>query len=429
MTDKPAGWYTDPSGMPNMFRWWDGRQWTTTLTSDPGSPAPVSPSPVTPPGESGSGGPGSSGESGGSGSGSAEHQTVPISQVPPPQQPGQSVQPGQPGQPVQPGAPQGQPAPGQAQPGQGQPGQGQPGPQPPGVSLFAPPSAHGQPPPVPPPPGAPGPGYVPPPYDPMRQYTEVLSSGYGEAGNGGGNRKALMFGGIGLAVVLIAAIIGGVWWFNRDDNTPTASDNSTQQPQQTEPPSTAPTPDESLPNSPDPRPTPTDPSPTNIPSLGQLTFTPLPRPWESSQALSGDLLQSTAQVHTTETNWDGEDNNWVALVSAGYANPTWVGKDGKDTAGKIAAWFAKTNFNGAQVGREPLGTSQIKVSGNTGVLLKEHFTYSISGLKAKGETVYIAVIDIKGAPVPGVFLGSVPDTNKALQKDVEKAIDSLKVES
>ncbi|WP_460524554.1 flagellar basal body-associated FliL family protein [Flindersiella endophytica] len=267
----------------------------------------------------------------------------------------------------------------------------------------------------------------------MHQYTEVLSSEPG--GNGKSNRNALIIGGIGLAVVLIAAIAGGVWWVNRDKDTPTASDDTTQQPspQQTEPEQPRPTPEESLPNTPGPQRTqPPDeqktPGPTNVPIAGRLTFTPLAKPWKSSDALGQDLLLSTAQTYTTEEKWDGE-SDWVALASAGYASPEWVGKDAKQTAGNIAEWFATSNFNNANVGRQPLGSSKIKVGEYDATLLKEHFSYNISGLKAKGETVSIVVVDIKGAPVPGVFLGSVPDTNKGLQKDVQKAIDSLKVES
>lgn len=31
---KP-GWYPDPSGQPGQYRWWDGVQWTPTVTADP----------------------------------------------------------------------------------------------------------------------------------------------------------------------------------------------------------------------------------------------------------------------------------------------------------------------------------------------------------------------------------------------------------
>lgn len=35
-----AGWYPDPGGQAGMFRWWDGVQWTPTLTSNPYAPPP-----------------------------------------------------------------------------------------------------------------------------------------------------------------------------------------------------------------------------------------------------------------------------------------------------------------------------------------------------------------------------------------------------
>lgn len=35
-----AGWYPDPGGQPGMFRWWDGTQWTPTLTPNPYAPPP-----------------------------------------------------------------------------------------------------------------------------------------------------------------------------------------------------------------------------------------------------------------------------------------------------------------------------------------------------------------------------------------------------
>ena len=28
MQPTQPGWYWDPKGMPNLFRWWDGEQWT-----------------------------------------------------------------------------------------------------------------------------------------------------------------------------------------------------------------------------------------------------------------------------------------------------------------------------------------------------------------------------------------------------------------
>lgn len=38
-----AGWYPDPGGSPGKYRWWDGQQWTPSLTANPASPPPIHP--------------------------------------------------------------------------------------------------------------------------------------------------------------------------------------------------------------------------------------------------------------------------------------------------------------------------------------------------------------------------------------------------
>lgn len=35
------GWYPDPGGVPNLYRYWDGQAWTSQLTSQPGGPSPA----------------------------------------------------------------------------------------------------------------------------------------------------------------------------------------------------------------------------------------------------------------------------------------------------------------------------------------------------------------------------------------------------
>lgn len=44
------GWYPDPGGVPNLYRYWDGQAWTTQLTSQPGGPPPVPPAQAGPSG-------------------------------------------------------------------------------------------------------------------------------------------------------------------------------------------------------------------------------------------------------------------------------------------------------------------------------------------------------------------------------------------
>jgi len=44
-----AGWYPDPAGQPQTFRYWDGSSWSEQTTGDPYAPPPVPPAPPPPP--------------------------------------------------------------------------------------------------------------------------------------------------------------------------------------------------------------------------------------------------------------------------------------------------------------------------------------------------------------------------------------------
>ncbi len=52
MQPTQPGWYWDPKGMPNLFRWWDGEDWTdhVSVIRDVGPPQP---SPTLSPGDDG----------------------------------------------------------------------------------------------------------------------------------------------------------------------------------------------------------------------------------------------------------------------------------------------------------------------------------------------------------------------------------------
>ncbi|WP_231920305.1 DUF2510 domain-containing protein [Microlunatus soli] len=41
MSTPAAGWFPDPAGRPDSYRWWDGAAWTHYLTDDPTGPAPI----------------------------------------------------------------------------------------------------------------------------------------------------------------------------------------------------------------------------------------------------------------------------------------------------------------------------------------------------------------------------------------------------
>lgn len=389
MTQTPPGWYTDPSGLPGAFRWWDGRQWTQALTNDPantpppGTPeAPAAPPPTPQPGGTGGGFP-----------------------------PG----PGGDGFP---------------------PGPGEGFPPAPGGEGFPPAPRPSEP--VPPPAGAPGPGYLPPTYSqrPSMGATEVLGSDLYDDEPSGGRSKLLVAGGIGLAVVLLLGIAGGVWWFTRDSGTPTAVDTPTATADSEEKDETAePEPEESTTSEPttpeteESRPTePTD-EPEEPATPARLTFTPLKGQWTENPGLGQALLRNGyAQSLVTEPDWDGPNNDWVAVVSVGSIQPEWAADDLETVAENALDWFARGNFANAKVTRDPLDSSELNVDGHQGVLVKEKFGYKIEGLKATGDTVYVAVVDLGEGRPPGIFLGSVPNTHDHLIGDMDKAVSTLSVE-
>lgn len=41
-----AGWYPDPGGKPDRYRYWDGTDWSPTTSADPSSPAPPPGTPI-----------------------------------------------------------------------------------------------------------------------------------------------------------------------------------------------------------------------------------------------------------------------------------------------------------------------------------------------------------------------------------------------
>ena len=36
-----AGWYPDPGGVPNLYRYWDGQVWSAATTPNPQAPPPT----------------------------------------------------------------------------------------------------------------------------------------------------------------------------------------------------------------------------------------------------------------------------------------------------------------------------------------------------------------------------------------------------
>lgn len=289
----------------------------------------------------------------------------------------------------------------------------------------------------PPPPGAPGPGYLPPPYPPIggpRPTPEVLTAGDTPSGSPTTGTSAIRLGAvlIGVAFVIVLAVVGFVAASSSDEENTAAA------------PEPAPTRSVQTPASPESTPTTgpssrAEPGPSSQPSASaepsapadprggpRLLFRPLPPPWSIDPGAASAVGADAAQTAVTEPDYQ-PGQNWVALAASGLASSEWYDADDlAASAEKAAEWFAKHNFVGAELTRETRSRTPFEVDGKKAHLLEQHFSYQIEGLRAQGETVYIAVVDL-GDGKGGVFIGSVPDTHPKLVRDVQKAIESLTV--
>jgi hypothetical protein len=232
------------------------------------------------------------------------------------------------------------------------------------------------------------------------------------------NRRKAVIAAIALVCVALLGA-GGYFMLTNTGRTPSAAPT---------PPGEL-TPDPEGPPSLEPQPEPSPDQSSPPPDQPRLTYTPPGGKWQDNPD-AGDVLPfGMGQSIVTEENYQGEQD-WVAVVSAGYSQPGWYADgDLAGSAKRIATWFATSNFGGFDVGRKEISGKAVKVDGRDAYELKEEFSYAIPNLKAKSEAVTIVVVDLGLNEAGGVFLASLPDTNEAADAAaVQKARDSLRVE-
>lgn len=411
MSDIPAGWYPDPYETPNLYRWWDGVQWTDdTAPMSPAGPRPPASAHAQPqpqPHEQWQGAPvgeprveqtwGVQHEPPGprdvpQGGAAPEAGPPPLDPfVPRPQLPSDDDPwPPSRGGPARPwtSADGGQWSQPQADWGQQQPadwGQQQ---QPADGWATSP---------------APGPGPGGSPRQPPRQPKKG---------------RGLLIGGIagGLALLLILGVTVGVVLVRRsnqaggsDSPSPTASQTSSAAPTQ-----------------------PSSPVPTGPRiSAGVISYVQLPAPWESNDQQLDEFDTQKGQHRYTQRNAPGLDGGWIANVTVGslsdqfsYGGPD----DLQSTAGGLASSIEQKYYQPWKTRRKDLEQKKITVSGKQGYEIKFHldFLNTPKGFAAKGETVLVAVVDSQTG-AQGVYV-SIPDNAKKLEPTFDLVMNSLQVD-
>lgn len=408
MTEIPAGWYPDPYETPNLYRWWDGVQWTDDT-------APMSPEQAQQPAAD------------------------PVQ--PQPQQQWQ----GTPGW-----EPQAEPPPWDTQHGPpglddghgaGHPPEAGPPPLDPFVPRPQLPSDDG-------PHAARGAqpwasaeaGWSPPEPDwGQRPHQEpdwgqepappaepqVPAGGWGappargpEPGAPPRKGRGLLVGGIagGLALLLIIGVSVGVFFVRRGhqqaDPSPSPSATQSTAPSSTQPASPAPT---------GPRIT-----------AGSISYVSLKAPWEPNDQMDFDEFDTKkGQYQYTQRNPPGLDGGWIANVYIGslsdqfsYGGPD----DLESTAGGLASSVEQKYYKPWKTKRKDLEQKKITVGDKQGYEIKFHldFLNTPKGFAAKGETVLVAVVD-SSTGGQGVYI-SIPDNAKKLEPTFDLVMNSLQVE-
>lgn len=431
MTEIPAGWYPDPYETPNLYRWWDGAQWTddtAPMSAEQAAPQVDEPVPAQPqdswqqhgaPGwEPHSEPPPWDTHHGPPGLDDVHHAGgppepgpppldpfVPRPQLPsdedvpsaraasagswtPPQDAGQWTPPQDAGQ-------------GQAQPeaGWGQ----QEAPFPPAGPQASSADPWGQPPAAPPDLGSP---YPPPrPPQPPRK------------------GRGLLIGGIagGLALLLVVGVTVGVVVLR---GRPEAAGSGSPSPSRSVPATQTST----GPSSPPASPAATGPRLT----VGPISYVQLPAPWESNDDQQFEEFDAKkGQYQYTQRNPPGLDGGWIANVFIGslsdqfsYGGPD----DLQSTAGGLASSVEQNYYKPWKTKRKNLEQKKITVSGKQGYEIKFHldFLNTPKGFAAKGETVLVAVVDSSEGG-QGVYI-SIPDNAKKLEPTFDLVMNSLQVD-
>ncbi|MGH3488851.1 MAG: hypothetical protein ACRDP8_13185 [Actinopolymorphaceae bacterium] len=249
--------------------------------------------------------------------------------------------------------------------------------------------------------------------------TEVLSAG-DEASDGGRRR------GIAVAVVVLVIAVAGVAYLayfrggdDAEQATPAATPSGTRPSEQATPPAAGDV-------GPGERPGGGNRDPNEVPGGPRLEFTALPKPWTADPAAANILTAGHAQTQVTERDYSDTDN-WVALLAAGAADPEWYNADDHAGSAKTASdWFADEGFTGAEVTQQLRSSRRSTVDGRPAYRLDMHFTYRIEGLRSRGETITIVLVDLGGG-AGGIFLASIPDTHVDLRADVRKALATLTI--
>lgn len=151
-------------------------------------------------------------------------------------------------------------------------------------------------------------------------------------------------------------------------------------------------------------------------------FTP-PQP-DSRTPFGRDVRSQVAQV---EASADGK-TSWVAavLIARLLAGDGFYGP--QQGAALVAQCVIGKFYGDNPVDREDVQNKSTTVDGHDAWIIEMHLTFDIPGIKTKGETATIVVVDTGSADgEAGLYYSSIPDTSPQFDQPAQDSLDGLRV--
>ncbi|MBA8793361.1 hypothetical protein FHX74_000966 [Friedmanniella endophytica] len=159
---------------------------------------------------------------------------------------------------------------------------------------------------------------------------------------------------------------------------------------------------------------------------GKLSYPALGRPWsapisDSRVPFGRDVRDQVVILETRDGRPSWEASVLIARLLAGD------GFFGPQQGAMIVTSCILGRFYGdAEVKRDDRVNRSYAIDGHPGWLIESHLRYDIPDVKAKGELLIVAVVDVGGGE-DGLFYASIPDTAPQLVDPARKALAQLDV--
>ncbi|HEY5979950.1 MAG TPA: DUF2510 domain-containing protein [Microlunatus sp.] len=161
---------------------------------------------------------------------------------------------------------------------------------------------------------------------------------------------------------------------------------------------------------------------------GELSYPRLPAPFGApmgdDRTPFGHDVQS--QQALVERSADG-DTTWVAwaLIARLLAGDGFYGPE--QGAGVVADCVVALFYDNHEINRTDTRREALTVDGHEAYLIEAHLTFDIPGIRTKGETMIVVVVDVGTNGEAGLFYGTIPDTSPQFLPPIREALADLQV--